>query len=507
MLELIKFGTSVAGHVVPTLASLKVVELVDGVQQTAESVTAMINYSLECIDSQLAKVRASSSGEFTNTEPRAAITQQDLTDYLSDVEGLEGVELRQLGSFLRTSEEENLLGNLYRTTTPEGHVKWVCRDHYKNSYREKHVQKLREVVQLEQGEFDEQLGKITITLKSSVAANDFYKAVSKAKGVLELRVELRWECSRSDLEALHDALKKSKVPVLRLDLGQFGTTLGHTIFRKLIPTSRYKALSRITELRSTKTIHIVLPKDFVMLSSFHPRRPSRHPGLSFELVAGSFGAKEFAPLAEALKTNSTLTTLDLQHNKVGPHEVQAMAEALRTNSTLITLHLGSNVIGDSGAQSLSAVLKMNSTLITLNLDHNSIGDEGAQALSEVLKTNSTLITLHLGSNMIGDSGAQSLSAVLKTNSTLITLNLDHNSIGDEGARALSEALKTNSTLIALDLENNSIGDDGAKTLAEALKTNSTLTTLNLNNNSIGDEGTKALAEARKINSALATLIV
>ncbi|KAF9304019.1 hypothetical protein BGZ91_008996, partial [Linnemannia elongata] len=97
MLELIKFGTSVAGHVVPTLASLKVVELVDGVEQRVESVTAKINYSLECIDSQLEKVQASLPGDFVDTEPRAAMTQQGLDNYLSDVEGLEGVELRQLG--------------------------------------------------------------------------------------------------------------------------------------------------------------------------------------------------------------------------------------------------------------------------------------------------------------------------------------------------------------------------------------------------------------------------
>ncbi|KAG0045289.1 hypothetical protein BGZ90_008490 [Linnemannia elongata] len=317
MLELIKFGTSVAGYVVPTLASLKVVELADNVQQSVESVTVKINYSLECIDSQLAKVQASSPGDFANTEPRTEMTKQSLANYLSDVEGPEGVELRQLGSFLKTSEEENLLGNLYRMTILDGHVKWVCRDHYRASYQEKDVQKLRDVTKLAQGEFDEQLGTIRIALRSSFAAAEFYSAVIKAKGVLELVLELKWECTRSDLEALYNALKKSGVPVLRLDLGQFGTSLGHTSFSKYISTSRYKALSSIIDLRSMKMIHIVLSKDFAMLSGFHPKRPSHLPKLSFELVAGSFGAKELMSLAEALKTNSILTTLDLQYNKIG----------------------------------------------------------------------------------------------------------------------------------------------------------------------------------------------
>ncbi|KAG0024270.1 hypothetical protein BGZ82_010501 [Podila clonocystis] len=82
------------GHVVPTLASLKVVGLADSVKQTIKLVRAKIDYSLECIDKQLAKLQASSPADFINNEPRAAMTQHDLTNCLGNVEGLEGVELR-----------------------------------------------------------------------------------------------------------------------------------------------------------------------------------------------------------------------------------------------------------------------------------------------------------------------------------------------------------------------------------------------------------------------------
>ncbi|KAF9115322.1 hypothetical protein BGX30_006318, partial [Mortierella sp. GBA39] len=307
MLEMIKFGTSIAGHVVPTLASLKVVELADSVKQSIELVTAKIDYSLECIDNQLSKVQASTPGDFINTEPRAAMTQQDLTNYLSDVEGLEGVELRQLRSFLKTSEGENLLGNLYRMTTSDGHVKWVCHDHYRASYQEKYIQKLRDVVKLAEGEFDEQLGRIGIALRSKFAAAEFYNTVSKAKGVLELVIDLSWECTRSDLEELKDALKTSRVSVLRLDLRQFQTSFGNG----LLPTSaRYEAIFRLRELPTMKITHIILPKELIKLVSFQPKTTSHLCKLSFELAPGSIGGKEFERLAEALKTNSTLTTLD-----------------------------------------------------------------------------------------------------------------------------------------------------------------------------------------------------
>ncbi|KAF9899014.1 hypothetical protein EC991_009784, partial [Linnemannia zychae] len=505
MLELIKFGTSVTGHVVPLLASLKVIELADSVKQSVELVTAKIDYSLDCIDSQLGKIQASLPEGSVNTERREAMSQQDLANYLRDVEGLEGVELRQLGSFLMTSEGDNILGNLYRMTTSNGHVKWVCRDHYRVGYQEKHVQSLRDIVNIAQGKFDEQLGKITITLRSSFAATEFYNAIRKAKGVLELAVDLRWECTKSDLEELHDALKKSRVLMLRLDIGEFGTSLGRTSLRKFLPTSPYKPLYRIAELQSMKAIHIILPKDFVMISSFHPKRLPHLPELSFELVAGSFVAKELESLVEALRTNSTLTTLNLQFNKVGPHEVQAMAEVLRTNSTMITLDLGNNFIGGSGAQSLSAILQANSTLTTLILNDNSLGDEGAQALAEALKTNATLTTLDLQKNSIGDNGAQALAEGLETNSTLTTLDLHFNNIRDDGAQALAKVLKINSTLAALGLRENSIWFQGLLAFSEALKTNSTLTTLNLQLNKIGRNGAKALDKAHKTNSTLTTL--
>jgi len=62
------------------------------------------------------------------------------------------------------------------------------------------------------------------------------------------------------------------------------------------------------------------------------------------------------------------------------------------------------------AQLLSDALKSNTTLTTLDLSHNSIGDSGAESLSDALKSNSTLTTLYLNNNSIGDSGAKSTLA-------------------------------------------------------------------------------------------------
>jgi Ran GTPase-activating protein (RanGAP) involved in mRNA processing and transport len=55
--------------------------------------------------------------------------------------------------------------------------------------------------------------------------------------------------------------------------------------------------------------------------------------------------------------------------------------------------LAYNSIGSNGGQALAEALKSNSTLTTLDLAGNSIGSNGGQALAEALKSNSTL-TIH-----------------------------------------------------------------------------------------------------------------
>nr|XP_058957825.1 NLR family CARD domain-containing protein 3-like [Pocillopora verrucosa] len=213
-----------------------------------------------------------------------------------------------------------------------------------------------------------------------------------------------------------------------------------------------------------------------------------------------------AALAECLKCNKLLTTLDLSYNEIGDDGAAALGECLKYNKSLTTLHLSDNEIGNDGAAALGECLKSNKSLTTLDLSFNKIGDNGAAALVECLKDNKSLTTLYFSDNKIGDDGAAALGECLKYNKSLTTLYLSFNKIGDDSAAALGEYLKYKKSLTTLDLSHNEIGDDGAAAaLGECLKYNKSLTTLDLGHNEIGDDGAAALGECLKNNKSLTTL--
>ena len=100
--------------------------------------------------------------------------------------------------------------------------------------------------------------------------------------------------------------------------------------------------------------------------------------------------------------------------------------------------LASNNIGDEGAKAIADALKSNTSLTTIDLRGNNIGDEGAKAIAEALKGNTSLTSINLSNNNIGDEGAKAIADALKFNTSLTTIDLDNNNLGDEGKKAVAE---------------------------------------------------------------------
>ncbi|KAG0201809.1 hypothetical protein BGX28_005464 [Mortierella sp. GBA30] len=192
----------------------------------------------------------------------------DLATYLTGVEGLKGVDLRQLGSYLAINYLENLFGNLYRMTTADEHVKWVCRDHYRAGYQKAHKQKLRDVVNLAGGEFDKQLERIEMTLTSSFAAWEFCGVISRTNGVFELCVDLDWSSGYDNFVRLKDMISISTIKSIKLKMPLQGPIIDNI----LLVGRWYEPIFGIMRLPGIQCFVITNhPQDLFTLSNSIPR--------------------------------------------------------------------------------------------------------------------------------------------------------------------------------------------------------------------------------------------
>ncbi len=149
-------------------------------------------------------------------------------------------------------------------------------------------------------------------------------------------------------------------------------------------------------------------------------------------------------LSEYLKTNKTLTSLELQFNDISPLGAQYISESLKVNNVLTELDLRGNDIKAAGCKYISELLMVNKTLTHLDIEFNQIGESGAIFLCDSLKTNKTITKLSLQANNIRYLGAKYLLNCLKRNHTLKILYLDFNNIYDSRiGNEIEECLKRN----------------------------------------------------------------
>eukprot|EP00002_Diphylleia_rotans_P014888 TRINITY_DN2891_c0_g1_i1.p1 TRINITY_DN2891_c0_g1~~TRINITY_DN2891_c0_g1_i1.p1 ORF type:complete len:143 (+),score=11.15 TRINITY_DN2891_c0_g1_i1:199-627(+) len=79
------------------------------------------------------------------------------------------------------------------------------------------------------------------------------------------------------------------------------------------------------------------------------------------------------PLGRLLSATSSLLSLNLKGNRIGPGGATQLAEALKTNRSLVQLDLEGNDIQDGGAISIAEALLINRTLTNLNISNNRVG--------------------------------------------------------------------------------------------------------------------------------------
>ena len=93
-------------------------------------------------------------------------------------------------------------------------------------------------------------------------------------------------------------------------------------------------------------------------------------------------------IADALKTNGTITTLALNHVNLTDDEVAIIADALEANTRLTSIELAGNSIGEAGGAKILEMVNANSRISRVELlPGNHLSDELVQQIKDRVRAN------------------------------------------------------------------------------------------------------------------------
>ena len=262
-----------------------------------------------------------------------------------------------------------------------------------------------------------------------------------------------------------------------------------------------------------------------------------------ELHNCGLGADDISCIAQFIKKNKSLATLDISYNKINNlAAAKSLAKAMEKHSELCFVNLSKCGLGEN-VDILSAVLIGCKKLKSVLLDDNGINTEGALALlAKYVSSNKTTTVFSIADNCFGDTNAEILYKALDKNKRLreiclarnrismskfllgskhIAANLTHldltgawywprsanDRIGVKGAKLIASFLERNPALMELNLFNNDINSSGGKKIASALKHNTNLQHLNLERNKLTNVCVPAFIDGLKNNTTLLSLQV
>jgi len=227
-----------------------------------------------------------------------------------------------------------------------------------------------------------------------------------------------------------------------------------------------------------------------------------------------------------------------QKGEYNAEGINAIADALRVNGALTSVDLRCNKLGDEGWGAIFAAICGNkdSKITSLNASDENISPAGVKLIAEALRTsvNGGLTSINMSRNNLTNfgrdmTGIKELAAALGVHGGLTSLDLSTNALCGlvqsfrggvsgtytaEGITAIANALRVNGALTSIDLRGNKLcgiwtddyGDqqgtytaEGIIAIADALRVNGALTELSIYGNHVGDEGVGAICEAIQSN--------
>ncbi|CAF1229557.1 unnamed protein product [Adineta steineri] len=191
-LNIIKTALPIIGHIIG-LQIHKAPALISEVASSLDTCTLMTK--INEVENLLDQAEEKSFTTSTSKEVKA------MSHHLP----LHGAPLRELVNYLEGVDNKNSLGNLYKKITDDGHVRWVCLEHYDtNYYKQRMYQCIRQLKDLG-GIFDENTKELIITSDNYILL-DIPKLNNLLKNGFKITKFIIKKCSlkESELNRLFD---------------------------------------------------------------------------------------------------------------------------------------------------------------------------------------------------------------------------------------------------------------------------------------------------------------
>lgn len=302
-----------------------------------------------------------------------------------DLQYREGVELREIQSYLKKVDANQTLGNLFRSVTTDGGVRWVCHQHYRQCYSERIIKDLSDECQKLGGEIRQD----TVVIDQQ-ASSDFSKILDVIRRGLQISCIILKDINieAEDFEELLSYVSKQTV-IRNLKIGNITVLSNPVNIKKRVIVSKlnktveangkltieYSFMKPLSEFQSD-TIHAITKTNSRLI--FRVRSQEDPPAL--ELVGG----KEIGFL---LSLNNSDEKSDTSYHTA----IQSIFQ-LVPNISKVILH--DKVISESIWACFHQFLKRSETLHELTVDC-CLTLEKTKELSLSLSDNRTLKTLHL----------------------------------------------------------------------------------------------------------------
>jgi hypothetical protein len=116
---------------------------------------------------------------------------------------------------------------------------------------------------------------------------------------------------------------------------------------------------------------------------------------SVVLYEANIDDEDVCALADAVRANTTVTSIDLRFNSISAEGASALADALLVNTSVTRIQLGFNMIGDAGASALAVALKVNTSLTEIDISFNEIAASHIADVDKLIARNKRLRHLFL----------------------------------------------------------------------------------------------------------------